>query len=295
MRGFVLMMVVVSACGDDAAPRDATTAVDSAVTDTAVTDVADTTDGALDTRVDETAVADTVLDTVEDSAVEDTTIEDTMVDAIDVGDGFPAVPLEGFGVITGECGVLDTELTDTDHPSFFVNHIDFGTNGWDPSELEELSEGAQTMYGNGTAGGSSIESEMFAFEILARCELAGLIKTETQIVYDSPSSKITDILVGIDDEKIGVSVVRAFHFPPTQPYTLAEAQEHLSGKLADIQVSSANVSSEDRWVKQILSVIVYDASYLDPIREAWDGFDTDLKGDTILMVTVTDGDDAVLY
>jgi hypothetical protein len=71
--------------------------------------------------------------------------------------------------------------------------------------------GGRTLVETPNAGGSSGYSEVFAFEQLAACEMAGLLKTETQIVYDT-AGKITDILVTIDGKKIGVSVVRAVQF-----------------------------------------------------------------------------------
>jgi len=51
-----------------------------------------------------------------------------------------------------------------------------------------------------------------------------------------------------------VSVTRAVHFPFGEPYTLDEATTLLTRKLSEILESTANVSAEDAWVKQILYV-----------------------------------------
>ena len=58
-------------------------------------------------------------------------------------------------------------------------------------------------------------SETFAMEVLARCDGAELIKTETEIGYDPPSSKKTDLLVSFDDVRIGVSVTERSYSPST--------------------------------------------------------------------------------
>ena len=203
---------------------------------------------------------------------------------------------EGFGAITGECDVLDTELTDA-QPSLVRNAIDFADDGYDESDLERLTDGGQEIIADGNAGGSSIFSEVISFEVLARCEGATLLKTETEIVY-ATEGKITDLLIEVDGEKIGVSVTRAYR-GPNNPYSLEAAQQLLTDKLGDILQSSQNVSDEDRWTKQILHVIAYAPDYADFIEQAWDDMnDPDLAGvraDTIVIVTVTDGDDGFAY
>ena len=204
-----------------------------------------------------------------------------------------SVPLAGFGAITGACGVLDTELTET-APSLFVDHLDFGTDPYDDADLARLTAGGQQMIADGNAGGSSVMSEVFAYEVLARCELATFLKSETKIVYDV-QGKITDLLVSIDGVKIGVSVTRAIAFPFDSPYTVEQATTLLKKKLGDIKISTADVSAEDRWTKQILSVIAYSDAHAASIEAAWNALGSDVRGDTIVFVTVSDGDDAFIY
>ena len=213
--------------------------------------------------------------------------------APDAGVG-PSVPLDGFGTLSGECGVLDTELTDT-APSYVENHLDFGTDPYDAADLSRLTDGGQIIMTTPNAGGSSIASESFSFEVLARCELATFLKTEMQITYTNPSGKRTDELVEIDGLKLGVSVTRAMKWPITTVMTEAEAKTLLEGKLADILLSSANVDASDQWRKQILHVFAVSQDNANAVHAAWLTIAPATRADTILMVTVSDGDDAFLY
>ena len=201
-----------------------------------------------------------------------------------------AVPLAGFGIITGPCGVLDPADLESAAPRLIENAIDFGEEVY--SE-DVLSEDGQVLYNTPNAGGSSSDSEVISFEILYRCELADLLKTETQIDYDAQGS-LTDILVEIDGEKVGVSVTRAVT-GPGQTYTLADAQRVLTKKLEGIQESTDHVSEGDRWVKQILHVIAVDDAAAATMAEAWALADVELVGDTIGIITATAGEDAFLY
>jgi hypothetical protein len=209
-------------------------------------------------------------------------------------DGGSLWPLPGFGVISGPCDVLDTELA-ASTPAFFANHIDFGSDPYDDADYALLSVGGREMIDDGNAGGSSLLSEVFSYELLARCEDAALLKTETEIAYDDPGSKITDLLVEMDGLRIGVSVTRAYAYPPGSVYTTERAKALLEKKLGDILESSANVSAGDAWVKQVLYIIAYNDQHLAAVEEALGAIDGPLKGDTVVMVSVSDGDDAFLY
>ncbi len=214
--------------------------------------------------------------------------------AIDGGDTGDASTGEGFGTIAGPCMRLDSELTSTE-PFLFETRLDFMSDAFDdPEERPLLTAGAQEILADGTAGGSSGLSEAFAYEVLARCEGATLIKTETEIDYDTAGS-LTDILVMMGSEKIGVSVTRAFVFPTSDPYTVAIATDLLTDKLMGVLESSANVSAADAWTKQILAVVAYETMHAESIATAWASLDASLRADTIVYVIVTDGDDAPLY
>ncbi len=193
--------------------------------------------------------------------------------------------------VTGACDVLDTELLDTlAHlivTDVGVSECDFDTAGLSPGGLELLLEG--------TAGGSSIYSEILAHEIALQCEQAVLLKTETEILYTNPNGKKTDMLVLIDSVKIGISVTRAIVFPPGTPLSPAQAQSLLEDKLSDVIASSANVDSADAWQKQILVVETPSSDDRDLLLSTVPGIDAGLRDDTIVWVVQTDGEDEFLY
>lgn len=207
-------------------------------------------------------------------------------------DATPAFPQPGFGSISGACDVLDTELTEP-APSYVTSAIDFATMYTD-ADLAALTAGGQEIVAEDNAGGSSLLSEVFAYEVLARCELAALLKTETEVIYDT-SGKITDLLVAIDQLTIGVSVTRAVAFPFDDPYTVAQAYDLLDRKLADILESTANVSETDRWEKQILAVLAYAPEHAESLATAYASIDPAIAADTIVWIVVTNGADDFIY
>ena len=174
-------------------------------------------------------------------------------------------------------------------PFEIVNTIDFMMRSFDSSLL---SPGGQTIFDDPNAGGSSKESEAIAYDVLYRCELATLLKTETQIVYDTQGT-ITDFLVEVDGLKVGVSVVRAFAF--MTEYTVQNAFDTMTDKLLDIQESTANVSPADAWEKQILAVVAEKPENATNVVTALGMIDTATRGDTIVVITTTNGDDAFIY
>ena len=210
-------------------------------------------------------------------------------------DGPPAPPLPGFGAITGMCGVIGAAELDGSTPLWFQGELDFGTDRYDdPAERDRLTPGGREILIDGNAGGSSVYSELFAFEWLARCEQAELIKTENEIVYDVDGKK-ADLLVAIAGRKVGVSVTRAMTFPFGNPYTPAAATSLFERKLDDIQLATAQVSAGDRWSKQMLAVLAFDAQHAEVAMAAWNGLDAETRDDTLLVVAVTSGDDLFIY
>ena len=199
------------------------------------------------------------------------------------------VPKEGFGEIDGECGVLLQSINDA---AFIVqNSIDFANLALND---EDLSSGSQEILSDGNLNSGSLYSEIFAFEMLYRCETATLLQTETEIEYIDPNGKKTDLIVSINEQEYGISVTRAFNYPPEEPYTREAADALLEDKLADIEQSSANVSNPT-WDRQILSIIAYSPDHVTQIVSAWEALDTSIKGDTIIYVTATNGDDEFIY
>jgi len=209
-------------------------------------------------------------------------------------DAMDGVPLVGFGELEGMCGVLaDPELTGPTPVAIRVS-MTFARRYQDPDDRPLLTEGGVRLLETPNAGGSSALSEAFAYEQLARCELASLLKTETEVVYDTEGA-ITDLLAEIDGHKIGVSVTRAFAYPPGTPYSIEAATDLLERKLAGVQEATANVSAQDRWRKQVLAYMSWDDQSTASLDAAWAMVDPALKGDTILVITTTHGEDQFLY
>ena len=204
------------------------------------------------------------------------------------------VPLSGFGDLGGMCGVLDVASLTGPTPMLFRDTLTFVRAYVDPDDRALLTPGGRHLAETPNAGGSSGLSEIFAYEELARCELASLLKTETEIVYDT-TGKITDLEVLVDGHKIGVSVTRAVAFPFGSPYTLSTATTLLTRKLQDIQASSLNVSAADKWDKQILAILAWDDQAADVMAQAWMMADAATKADTEVIITVTGGDDTFIY
>ena len=214
--------------------------------------------------------------------------------ALDAGAEDAGGPAPGFGEISGMCGVLEDELS-APTPSLFVNTIDFGADPYDANDRDRLTAGGQTIVQTGNKNEGSLLSEVFAFEVLQRCEGAQLLKTETQISYTDPMGKKTDLLVQLQGQQIGVSVTRAVGFPRDAPYTEMQAMELLQDKLDDILLSTANVMEADRWQKQILHVIAWGPQHVDSLRAAQAQLSPQTLADTIIVITISDGDDDFLY
>jgi hypothetical protein len=255
--------------------------------DTSTADPTTTDPGTTGTTTETTGTSDTG----DTTGTSDTGHTSDTGDTGDTGDTSTGTR-DGLGVLYGDCGLIDAMELDSPEPFVFTGSIDFGVVGYD---YDLLTPGGQQVYDEGNLNPSSLYSEVVAYEVLARCEGALLLKTEATIVYQNPMGKKTDLLVEMDGLKVGVSVVRAVGFPQEDPYTPAQATTILQKKLSDILVSSANVAPEDAWVKQILSVVAYGPMHLDSILTAYAGLDPATRADTILVVTVTDGDDAFIY
>ena len=217
---------------------------------------------------------------------------DTGQDPVDTGEE-SLVPLEGFGDITGDCGDIPEQRLTGPATDYFRNTLDLGSLEFDETAL---TEGGHEIYIEGNLGGSSIYSEIFAFEVLARCELASLVLTESEIVYIDANGKKTDLVIVISEVPLGVSITRAYGYPPEDPYTLEMAQDLLTSKFEGVQESTENMAEDNAWTKQILHVIAYTEGHADTIEEAYLGMlGTGAVGDTLMVVTATEGNDEYLY
>jgi hypothetical protein len=211
--------------------------------------------------------------------------------ALDVAVDAPS----GFGELGGMCGVLNEPELVGASPFVVRDTFTFARAFIDPEDRGLLTPGGMHLIETPNAGGSSEMSELFAYEQLARCENAKLIKTETEIVYTDPMGKKTDLSVEIDGHKLGVSVTRAFAYPIGTPYTEQQASQLLVRKLQDIQLSSANVAPADAWEKQLLAYQAIDDQAAEQVATVWATLDPAVRADTIIILTVTNGDDLFIY
>ena len=269
-------MLLVCACSPIAVERDAGAPVDAGVVDDAGV----------------TLDAGDLLDAGMDAGSFDAGTPDASVLDAGQSDAGPAVPLPGFGAVSGACGPLSLMDLTSPMPTTFETRLDFGMNAFDAGLL---SDGGYRLFTTPNAGGSSVASEVFSYEVLHRCELAELFATETQVTYTPSTSKKTDLVITLEGQVVGVSVARAFKFPPGTPLLVSDARNLLNGKFSDIQVSSRNVDPPWRWRKQILHVLAYDDVARQAVLDAAAQLDAGVRGDTILYVTTTDGNDAFIY
>lgn len=207
----------------------------------------------------------------------------------------PTGPSPGFGEISGLCGFLELGVRQQLEPIMVLNGINFDDDPYDEEDLLLLTQGGQEIISDGNAGGSSLLSEVFSFEVLARCEQAELLKTETEIVYDDPAGKKTDLLIRVGQSVLGVSVTRAVGFPRDDPYTVETAQSLLEQKLSGVNSSSANMSEEDSWSKQILHIVAYADEHAASLETAYPLLSDEIRSDTVVIVTVSYGEDEFLY
>lgn len=228
--------------------------------------------------------------------------EDGGVD-IDAGDGGGILSDDGgedagpgaLGSLSGDLDVLDTELTSAD-PALFVNHFDFGTidlTQLSEEDLARLAPGTRRMLEEGGLFPSI--KNLVSYEVLARSEGAVLLKLESQIAYDTIAGEEADYLVQIDGTKIGVTVARAESFPSAAEYTLDAATGLLEARLTEILQANENVADHDEWEKQILHILAYSEAHATALQTAYAALSAQTKGNTIVILTITDGDDAFLY
>jgi hypothetical protein len=135
--------------------------------------------------------------------------------------------------------------------------------------------------------------ELISYEVLARSEGAELLKLGDEIAYDRSAGEKADYLVRIDVAEIGVTVARARSYPAEAEYTLEAATSLLEGRLQAIAAANENVSTEDQWQKQILHILAYSEAHATVLQSAYAVLDAQTKGNTIVIITVTDGADAL--
>ncbi len=289
------LLLALAACSDPTStppPAPDAAALDAATPDAPSPDVVEARDAAIDLGDASQADAPDARDVSDASdarvAPDAAGARDAAVDApSDAGTWSGSDEI--LGTLRGMCGTIRGMLH-SPTPSLLRDDLTFVAS--ERYERAALSAGGQRLYDTANAGGSSSESEVMAFEVLHYCEGASLLRTETEIRYappdDSGPNSITDILVEVGGERVGVSVTRAY-LPRPMVFTDAAARDLLVRKLQGINRSSMRVLPEDRWVKQILHVLAVDAASADAVARAWATIDAPTRADTIVVVTVTQG------
>jgi hypothetical protein len=207
----------------------------------------------------------------------------------DAGKSDAGDPNDILGTLSGTCGTLGAWVAGTT-ASLEKNGLLFVAG--EAYVRASLSAGAQTIFDTPNAGGSSVESEVMSFEVLHFCEGASLVKTETQIGYalpdDAGASSITDILVSMSGRKIGVSVTRVYK-PSSQTLTDPDVKSLLEKKLIGVNRSSVRVLPADKWDKQILHVFTANKSATDAVARVYPTISAQVRADTLVLVTQTQG------
>lgn len=262
MIRWLLVLVLLSGCGGEAAPSAADTAV------------ADDTGAALDSFVADSAAPD-VVDAAE--AARDTAVADV------------AAPFDIIGDAAGECGKLKGLVASA---TWALVEVPIAFAMSDKYERARLSPGGQRIFDAPNAGGSSKESEVMTFEILHHCDAASLVKTETEIKYGPPpdggAATITDMIVTIGGAKLGVNPKRVFK-PEPLTMTDAEVRDQLVKNFESLRASSARVLPEDKWTKQVLHLWVPNATYYDAVKRVLPMIDDATKGNTLILLTRSTG------
>jgi len=137
-------------------------------------------------------------------------------------------------------------------PFCVLNRVDFVRK---PS-LAHLSEGGRKIFTDPNAGGNSIFSEVFSYEILRSILGLKLERTEMELDYWPRGGKITDYSVSTHcGNYLGVSVTRAMCRSEASIFEQEDAERLLTKKLEGIIQSSKNVYPKFYCDKQILHIL----------------------------------------
>eukprot|EP01098_Paradermamoeba_levis_P005469 TRINITY_DN229_c0_g1_i2.p1 TRINITY_DN229_c0_g1~~TRINITY_DN229_c0_g1_i2.p1 ORF type:complete len:341 (-),score=117.04 TRINITY_DN229_c0_g1_i2:123-1145(-) len=178
--------------------------------------------------------------------------------------------------------------TTQDPPGPLGMHEDVAKRVW-----KHLSPSSKRLALDPNAGGNSVWSEVYSFEVLQRAFGAELVKTEMEIEYWPEGSKKTDYICKIGGQLVGVSVTRAMKFKGE--FTEEDAMKLLTKKLFGIQQSTQNVSREYNWKKQILHTWSQNAQTTKLLIEQFEKLDEALKSNTVLFITETQDNGSWLF
>jgi len=163
-----------------------------------------------------------------------------------------------------------------------------------PFDKMTLTTGGTTIQTLPNAGGTSVNSEVFSFEVLHAMFGADLEATEMQLEYYPLGSKITDYSVRLHGQVFGVSVTRAMKF--AGQFDQADAYRLLDKKLYGVNASTKAVLKRFRWQKQILHVWAENQHTADVLRQVYlTQIPLELQSNTLVLVTVCDRCEYIFY
>jgi hypothetical protein len=155
-----------------------------------------------------------------------------------------------------------------------------------------LSVDARRMLNTPNAGGASALSEALALDVLSAAYGATLDLTEMQIRYWC-TTKITDFSIQLCGVRVGVSVSRACRF--RGKFTVEDAERLLRKKLGGVNESTAHVITPHQWRRQILMIWAQRESIADILAFAYARLPTELRADTLVLVTVARQDPWIFF
>eukprot|EP01156_Anaeramoeba_ignava_P006902 Anaeramoba_ignava/a349955_261.p1 GENE.a349955_261~~a349955_261.p1 ORF type:complete len:218 (-),score=70.57 a349955_261:134-787(-) len=149
----------------------------------------------------------------------------------------------------------------------------------------KLNSGTYQIQNSPNAGGNSILSESMSFEILHRLFQAKLLFTEMEIEYKKTqkTSPMTDFIIEINKQIIGVSVTRAFQFKGK--FKRKHAKRILQKKLKSVSRSTFNIKNPG-FNRQILHIWTPKKKISKILENVYfEEIDEQTKSNTIVIIT----------
>ena len=160
---------------------------------------------------------------------------------------------------------------------------------YDFIETTSIHEDIQRMKNESTLNDSSRKSEIKSFELIqhmlsTKTNMARLMETEGQIVYQSERSKKTDFSFEFEGKLFGVQVTRAFRHPYKPG--IRQIKQLILKKMDGIIKSTSEQAGCRKWEKQILHVWTKEEEDLvDVVRNTFEEAREEQKSNTILLIT----------
>ncbi|MBK7401096.1 MAG: hypothetical protein IPJ34_33795 [Myxococcales bacterium] len=267
----VLLASAASGCGESTTtPTTDGATTDSVELDSAFVDSSAPTDDGVDSRGD-------ASDGGDDGSI------DTIADAADA-----AAPFDILGAASGECGGLAAAVKSTASVTLEVPLVFDATEKYERAPLARRQDRVRRAERWRQLQGVGGDDPRAPAELRGRHAAEDRDRDRYGPPPDGGAATITDLLVSIGGDKIGVNPKRVFK-PLPLSMTDAEVRTQLVKDFESIKASSARVLPEDRWVKQILHVWVPSATYYDAVKRVLPTIDDATRSNTLVLITRTTG------